>query len=117
MACADALVAPRPNKPTIAKPTMESLLTPAVILQLLCCLLRSSGNPTARAIVPGSQEFWIGHFVVTVSPTGNRPRGRARSLRQRAAPPILDRNPNGYNSLVRTPAEKHHDPKHPRGLF
>src|SRR6266511_4350246 len=47
MACADALVAPRPNEPTIAKPAIESLLALAVILQLLCCLLRSSNEPNS----------------------------------------------------------------------
>src|SRR4051794_35022549 len=64
MAWADALVAPRPIEPTIAKPAIESLVTPAVILQLLCFLLRPREKPAARMVVPGSEQVCIGHFVV-----------------------------------------------------
>src|SRR5882724_4324980 len=82
MACADALVAPRPNEPTIAKPAIESLLALAVILQLLCCLLRSSNEP--NSLHGGSRfpavpvKFLDRHFLVTVSPSGQPECRRAR---------------------------------------
>jgi hypothetical protein len=36
MACADALVAPSPNEPIIARPATQNLLALAAIQQLLC---------------------------------------------------------------------------------
>jgi hypothetical protein len=65
MACADALLAPRPIEPTITKPAIESLLTLAVILHSFaaCCDVKKNQQPAWW--FPVSTRFWIGHFVVT----------------------------------------------------
>src|SRR6266576_2958777 len=101
MACADALVAPRPIEPTIAKPAIESLLALAVILQLLCCLLRSSNEP--NSLHGGSRfrqvpaKFLDRHFLVTVSPSGPaRMSSSALSLR----PPVGQVLPGSSNPRI-----------------
>jgi hypothetical protein len=111
MACADALVAPRPIEPAIAKPAIESLLTIAVILQLLCCLLRPREKPTARMVVPGSDQVLDRSFCCdqrahrdAKQPNQRRHAGsiaRHQEVTQQPAGRRQEsgRNPEGPNSL------------------